>query len=611
MSNHMNGARRTWWLFGAGTLTVVVMMVLISFVVLQLERETLQARTEADHQEAIRLSLWRMDSWLASRLVSEASRPYFEYRPFYTQRNAYTGVLNRLEPDSIYTPSPLLTYVDEVLALHFQVEADGTVNSPQVPTGNYRDLSEAALLDEDVLAFNEDKLERVTACLDAPFPELCSLATTPQTASPRAQTIDAAPQQTDQVRDPAAQQMRSQQEWISRQETNDLAQKAAAYSNNMLGRKGGGEPQADDSAEPAIHVGPLVPAWTTSTETGERELVYMRHVNDGEATRLQGFLVEWPRLQAILLEQVADLFAVASLVPFEPNALDAMQAHRGLATLPAALDVAPPVIPSLRPVTPARLAVGLTWLVVVLAIFATGLGLRANLAYAERRHRFASAVTHELRTPLTTFQMYSEMLAEGMVCDPAQRQAYLDTMHLESGRLAALVENVLGYARLEKGGGATRCAPMTTAAVLEHVLPRLERCAAAGGVSLEVDRGAADAIEVVADAEAVGQILLNLIDNACKYAGGSRPRRVALGLDRTDTHVVVSVSDNGPGVPAGCEKRIFTAFDRAGRRTADATGGIGLGLALSRGLALDQGGDLRLGRNGDDGATFELLLRRA
>ena len=73
------------------------------------------------------------------------------------------------------------------------------------------------------------------------------------------------------------------------------------------------------------------------------------------------------------------------------------------------------------------------------------------VALSERRGAFVSAVTHELRTPLTTFRMYAEMLAEGMVPSPEARQKYLETLRREADRLAHLVENVLQYARLERG----------------------------------------------------------------------------------------------------------------------------------------------------------------
>ena len=79
--------------------------------------------------------------------------------------------------------------------------------------------------------------------------------------------------------------------------------------------------------------------------------------------------------------------------------------------------------------------------------------LAGVVALSERRAAFVSSVTHELRTPLTTFRMYADMLARGMVPDAERRQQYLETLRTEAERLTHLVENVLSYARLERGRG--------------------------------------------------------------------------------------------------------------------------------------------------------------
>ena len=86
-----------------------------------------------------------------------------------------------------------------------------------------------------------------------------------------------------------------------------------------------------------------------------------------------------------------------------------------------------------------------------LAVAAAAALLHGVMTLSERRAAFVSSVTHELRTPLTTFRMYAEMLANGMVPDAARRQEYYETLQRESERLTLLVENVLAYARLERG----------------------------------------------------------------------------------------------------------------------------------------------------------------
>ena len=91
------------------------------------------------------------------------------------------------------------------------------------------------------------------------------------------------------------------------------------------------------------------------------------------------------------------------------------------------------------------------WGAVLFAVLAAAVLLHGVMTLSERRAAFVSSVTHELRTPLTTFRMYAEMLARGMVPDAERRQEYYETLQSESERLTLLVENVLAYARLERG----------------------------------------------------------------------------------------------------------------------------------------------------------------
>src|SRR6185503_18955163 len=148
---------------------------------------------------------------------------------------------------------------------------------------------------------------------------------------------------------------------------------------------------------------------------------------------------------------------------------------RMLGSVPVMLKSRCPMIAAGPLFTPARTTLGITWLSVLGAIIATAITLRASIAFGEKRSRFASAVTHELRTPLTTFRMYSEMLAEGMVRDEAQRRTYLETLKTESSRLATLVENVLSYALLEDGRAVSHAQRTTIGDMLRRLTGVLSR----------------------------------------------------------------------------------------------------------------------------------------
>ena len=217
-------------------------------------------------------------------------------------------------------------------------------------------------------------------------------------------------------------------------------------------------------------------------------------------------------------------------------------------------------------------------------------------------------MTHELRTPLTTFRMYTEMLEQGMVPEE-HRGEYLSTLRVESDRLAGLVENVLSYARLEDGRVPLRSERTTPAALVERIRPSLERRLAEAGGALEVDLRGLDGRALETDPAAVGQILSNLVDNACKH--GAPP--VRLSAREAGERLELCVEDSGDGIDAARAQTIFRPFDRGAKAAEQGTPGIGLGLALARGLARDLGGELSLdavagSQPGGKGARFRLHL---
>ncbi len=334
---------------------------------------------------------------------------------------------------------------------------------------------------------------------------------------------------------------------------------------------------------PAATAGSLEPLWQGS------ELVFVRRVG----SRLQGFLVDWPKLEGQLLKEIRDLFPAAALAP----AADDTVHDRLLFTLPVVL-VAPEA-PSLRRWTATHTALAVMWAVVVLATAGASIALKKSVDFGVRQRRFASLVTHELRSPLTTFRLYSDMLAQGLVKEE-KRAVYHDTLRQESGRMARMVENVIAHARLEEGRTGLSRRQVSLAALIEEAAPALRRCAEGAGFPLAI--GEAPDAALFTDPAAVGQILFNLVENACKY--GRSPIEVSAavvgGLAR------IAVRDRGQGVPATA--RLFRPFERAGRDEADPVRGLGLGLALSRGLARDLGGDLAHEAPPGGGACFVLTL---
>jgi signal transduction histidine kinase len=331
--------------------------------------------------------------------------------------------------------------------------------------------------------------------------------------------------------------------------------------------------------------GPLEPLWEKD------ELVFVRRVGP----RLQGFLVDWPRLEAALLGQVRDLLPDAKLA----RAADDEVSDRRLFTLPVVLEAAAPGAPSIHDWTATHTALLVTWAVVLLAVAGFGVALKKSVDFGVRQRRFASLVTHELRSPLTTFRLYSDMLAQGLVKEE-KRAVYHDTLRQESGRMARMVENVIAHARLEEGRAGLSRRQVSLGALLDEAAPALRRCAEGAGFALTI--GDAPLATLFTDPAAVGQILFNLVENACKY--GRSPIEVGASIDGVFARI--SVRDHGEGVRGTA--RLFRPFERAGRDEADPVRGLGLGLALSRGLARDLGGELAHEAPADGGARFVLTL---
>ncbi len=510
--------------------------------------------------------------------------------------------------------SPLLTNESPLFPLYFEFGAPAVgVCSPQVPTGNERDLCEGNGIDgkrietasERLRTFGatlrREELERKLGACEAALPMLGALPTpgagTFADTSPDALLVLAPPPQQGVTTLPPSATQQSAQEFANRQRA------MVANVNSYTELNGNALARASEK------VGALLPVWLDGP--GDGQLVFARRVHDATGTRVQGMLVDWPYMQTELLRLVGDLYpdAAARFVRCEQPKPEEQPSM--LASVPARLvaECRDEFVSGL----PLPVILGTTWGVTLVALVVLWITLRAAIGFGERRARFASAVTHELRTPLTTFRMYSEMLADGVVKEPEAQREYLTTLQRESDRLARVVENVLAWSRLEEGRFTARRVKCEVGPLLDRLVPTLQRRLGEAGLQLVVDVAAgAHAASVTTDEDAVGQILFNLIDNAAKYAREAADKRVELAAAVDGERVSFAVRDHGPGVPTAVRERIFAPFDRgvvaAGSNEVP---GVGLGLALARGLARDLGGDLRLDGDASGGARFVLDLPMA
>jgi signal transduction histidine kinase len=262
--------------------------------------------------------------------------------------------------------------------------------------------------------------------------------------------------------------------------------------------------------------------------------------------------------------------------------------------------------------TPMRLTLAAAWFGAVLAALAAAALLLGVTRLSERRAAFVSSVTHELRTPLTTFRLYSELLEQGMVRDEADRTQYLHTLRTEAERLTHLVDNVLAYSRIERTHRRSRMEKLELAPWIERVRSRMEDRAKEAGMTLDLrlpERSGG--LSCVTDATALEQIVFNLVDNACKYAGGRCAEPVVrVSLEQRGRWAELWVCDSGPGIARRERSRLFRPFHKSADEAANSKPGVGLGLALCHRLARALGGKLSLERPAGQtaGACFVLRL---
>src|SRR5581483_11276505 len=232
---------------------------------------------------------------------------------------------------------------------------------------------------------------------------------------------------------------------------------------------------------------------------------------------------------------------------------------------------------------------------------------RAEAEDANRaKSRFLAVMSHELRTPLNAIGGYAELIEleiHGSVTD-AQREA-LQRIQRSERHLLGLIESVLSFARVEAGTVRFDVQKVSTSELVSTAEALVEPQVRARGLRIELI-DCAEPHWVSADPEKARQILLNLLSNAMKFtpSGG----RIVIACAGGDDVVEISIADSGMGIPRDKLESIFEPFVQVDTRLTRTQEGVGLGLAISRDLALGMGGDLAVVSTLGHGACFTLRL---
>jgi signal transduction histidine kinase len=257
-----------------------------------------------------------------------------------------------------------------------------------------------------------------------------------------------------------------------------------------------------------------------------------------------------------------------------------------------------------------KLTLGLLISVLILAI-AVGswlivADLNRQLKLARQKTDFVSNVSHELKTPLTSIRMFSELLAENRVSDPAKQRSYLGIISAEAARLTRLINNVLDFARLERGEKKYRLEPCDLVRVVRETAETYRPHLETNGFKFDCQFPASP-LQVQGDCDALAQIIVNLLSNAEKYSNSHK--EIGLRVESSsDSRVEVKVLDRGSGVPKGCEEKIFEQFYRAHDSLSSGIQGSGLGLTLARQIARAHHGDILYEPRPEGGSCFTLRL---
>jgi PAS domain S-box-containing protein len=235
--------------------------------------------------------------------------------------------------------------------------------------------------------------------------------------------------------------------------------------------------------------------------------------------------------------------------------------------------------------------------------------LRQALRQAEDANRlkdeFLATLSHELRTPLTSILGWARMLGGGRLDEDSTRRA-IRTIERNAKAQSQLIEDILDVSRVITGKLRLEVQPVNLATVIESAINAVLPAADAKGIRLQrvLDTGAS---MISGDPARLQQIIWNLLSNAIKFT--PKDGHVQVRLERVNSHVEITINDNGQGISPDILPYIFERFRQADSSITRAHGGLGLGLAIVRHLVEMHGGTVRAESHGDgQGATFTIKL---
>jgi len=430
---------------------------------------------------------------------------------------------------------------------------------------------------------------------------------------------------------------RAKEQTTEEEPPDDNRQPFAVQANQMAYQAQRPQPQAEQAKEPLmdtfadlqllpqgnqnetvqIQIEAFVPVVVTNGDSQQSifggQVFLLRHVQIEDRHFLQGFQLNEKKL----IEEAEES---AERFMREGMKIELAQTEDEESAYTAILDFGfGDLLLNLKEIDPAWISNKINWLrnwyftIIAIVLLAVTLGLaslwrnaREQIKLAQKKDDFISAVSHELRTPLTSIRMYSEMLEKNWVKSEDKLAEYYKNMRQESERLSRLIENVLDFSRIQRGrkkytfslGDINEC----ITDVVEMMMPYV----AQSGFSIKMEIGQLE--QMAFDGDAVTQIVINLLDNAIKYARDAEDKTITVRTRSDKQFILIEVEDHGPGVPHRQRKKIFEEFYRSGAEATRETVGTGLGLALVKKFAQAHNGFVEIINAKPTGAIFRVAL---
>ena len=249
------------------------------------------------------------------------------------------------------------------------------------------------------------------------------------------------------------------------------------------------------------------------------------------------------------------------------------------------------------------LSISLTIALIAGVIFALRMAAR-SMRLARMQTDFVSNVSHELRTPLAAIRAAAELLRLGRLGEGEKVREYGRYIETESLRLTRLINNILDFAKMEAQQKIYRAEPLDLEDVVAQALQILAVRLEQGGYDVQVSGPEAPLPEIPGDVDAVTQALLNVLDNAMKYAADAPAIHIRLG--QQSGYNTIAVSDSGMGIPRAEHARIFERFYRVSTGEVHNVKGSGLGLAIVRHIMEAHQGHITLESDTGQGCTLTL-----